>query len=732
MSKKILLIPFILLINLAFGQTKITGYVLEFENNKELSLPGASVTYLPLMENVFSDSLGYFSLVIPDSLPADVIVSFPGYTTDTVRVESLNPLKIYLKKSINLKEVEVNAKREAVTVSTINPVNSEKITQHELLKAACCNLSEAFETNPSVIVAYKDAVTGVKEIQLLGLGGIYVQMLNEIVPDMRGLAGIYGLTYVPGPWIESIQLTKGSGSVLNGYESTTGQINVEYKKPFDKEQPRLFVNLFGQEDGGVEGNAIYKHQFSSSWSSNLMVHGRIMNNEVDRNNDGFMDAPGNSSINLYNRWQYTSNKNIEAQFIFKFLSDNIDGGQTEEVKTDPLYKTEVKTIRAEVAGKLGIVFPGKPDKSIGNIFYATLHDMNSFFGNRKYDAKESSFYIQSMYQNILWKSNHKITAGFSYRYNNLEQDFPGLPGITEEHIPGIFTEYTYSYLDKFTLVAGVREDLQQEKDFVFTPRVHGKYNFTENFIFRFSAGKSYRTPYLIADHISVLASSRLINFKEDINPERAWNYGVNGLNRFRIKDHDGSFSVDAYRTDFINQLVVDTYTDSTVISFYNLDGISYSNSLQFTFNVELIHFLDLRLAYKMDDVRSTFNGTVEKQPLSSSNRVLGTLSFKTMNEHWKFDYTTIWEGKKKLQNTFVDAENKGKEYSPSFVVMNFQVTKVFRKFECYGGAENLFDFRQLNPIIHPENPFGNSFDATNIWGPIQGRRIYAGIRFSVF
>jgi outer membrane receptor for ferrienterochelin and colicin len=313
----------------------------------------------------------------------------------------------------------------------------------------------------------------------------------------------------------------------------------------------------------------------------------------------------------------------------------------------------------------------------------------------------------------------------------LEQDFPGLPEKVEENVPGVFFEYTYNYLDKLTLVTGIREDLHEGTAWVFTPRLHGKYNFTQNFIFRFSGGRSYRKPYLVADHLSILASSRQINIIENIRPERSWNYGINFTKRFDIPGHEITFSTDIYRTEFSDQLIEDAYSDSSKIFFYNLHGQSYSNSVQFTFNIELRENLNLRMAYKKDDVRSTYFGKTEEQPLIPKDRVLGTLSFTTSNEHWKFDYTVAWEGSKKLQNVYFDQGNAGKKYSPSFSVMNFQATKVFRKIELYAGCENILDFRQKNPIIHPENPFGNSFDATNIWGPILGRRAYVGLRWTV-
>ena len=725
MKKTVMVLSLLLGFHAARGQTKISGNVFELIKGKEASIPGATVQWIPDGPSAFTDAEGRFELSVRDTSGGKLIVSFPGYINDTV-TGMTPPLRIQLKKPIGLSEVKITSNRDDIKVSTINPMNVESVTEQEILKAACCNLSEAFETNPSVNVAYKDAVTGVKEILLLGLGGKYVQMLGENIPEMRGLGGIYGLTFIPGPWIESIQLTKGSGSVLYGSESTTGQINIEFKKPYEMKQPRFYLNLFTDENLGNEANIIWKKGLKN-WSTMILGHGKIMTSEVDRNGDGFMDVPGNKTINLYNRWKY-SGKRVEGQINLRFLADELEGGQMKDVAASRLYRTGVSTRRADVSGKLGIVFPEKPLRSIGNIVQFTYHDMNSFFGDRTYDASQTSFYLQSIYQDILWMSNHRYRTGVTYRYDRLTQEFAGLPGLEEEHIPGVFLEYTYSYLDKLTVIAGMREDLY-DKGGVFIPRLNGKYNFTQDFIVRFSGGKSYRRPYIIADNLSVLASSRRIVIGE-VSPERAWNYGLNTTIRFSLFGKETTLNADAYRTEFVSQVVVDTYSDSTTISFYNLDGESFSNSVQLTININLLDYLNLRLAYKNDDVKSTFNKTLQRVPLVAADRFLGNVSAETPNGHWKFSYTVAWEGRKKLQNLNFDQVVKD-NYSPSFAVMNVQLTKLFRRFELYGGAENLFDYRQKDPIIHPENPFGNSFDATNIWGPVAGRRVYAGIRYEI-
>lgn len=730
----ITVIIFMVTINQSHAQS-ISGKVMEWDESMKMEMPiiGANVYWQNTTTGTTSDPGGNFAIPVPPSFPASLIVSFVGYRNDTLRISKVSFQKVLLKKSIELKEVEVAAKQGTTIISTINPINVEKITEHELLKAACCNLSESFETSPTVNVAYKDAVTGAKEIQLLGLAGIYSQLLTENIPNMRGIAGIYGLTFIPGPWMEGIQITKGSGSVLNGFESTTGQINVEFKKPDNKKVPKFFLNLFGEENGNTEVNTFARHVLNDHWSTMLMAHGNYLDKKNDRNSDGFYDVPRSHQINLYNRWQYHSGKKLESQFGWKYLYDKREGGQ---VAADPVshlrYTSAIINQRVEVFGKLGFIYPEKPYKSIGNIFQATYHDLQSGIGLKTYNAVQKNLYYESIYQNMIGSTDHLYKAGITVSYEKLEDHYNKIPSTTEQVIPGAFAEYTYSYLEKIKLVAGLREDYHNTFKWIFTPRLHGKYNFSDDFIFRFSAGKSFRVPYAIADNISVLASSKQLVFLENIKPEEAWNYGVNATKRWKILEREGSLSVDVYRTDFINQLVVDQYSDSSSVLFYNLSGKSYSNSIQVTLNQDIIDNLGIRLAYKTDDVKSSFNGVTAQKPMVAKNRALFNVFYSTGNNHWKFDYTIIWEGKMKLANTATDAEfGKLSSESPEFMVMHFQVTKEFKRFELYAGTENLTDFTQQHPIINASNPFSKAFDATQVWGPVEGRRIYAGLRFSI-
>lgn len=730
-------IPVMLLaIQGAYATGTLHGQVMEKDPGTSRLIPitGANVYFLGSFDATVSDEHGMFEIPLRHELPDTIVVSFVGYKNDTTVVSGRDAPRIILTKSINLTAVQVTAKKESVAISTIQTLNAEKITGKELLRAACCNLSEAFETSPTVNISYKDAVTGAKEIQMLGLSGIYSQLLTENIPNMRGIAGIYGLSFIPGPWMESIQVTKGSGSVVNGYESTTGQINIEYLKPDQVETPRYYLNLFTEDNTNSEINTHWKKKINDKWSTIVMAHGNYMDREMDVNHDGFMDVPRNRQVNIMNNWMYHSGRHLESRFGFKYLDENRKGGQTAEaIEKSALpehYSTGISTRRAEAYGKFGFVYPDNPFKSIGNIVQLTWHDMNSSFGKKTYNALQKSLYVQSIYQNVFSKPEHEYKVGFSYRLDRLDESYNSQPSLTTESVPGVFAEYTYSYIDKLKVIAGAREDYHNGYGWVFTPRLHAKYNFTGDFLFRMSIGRSFRVPYLYADNISQFASSKSIRVLEAIRPERAWNYGINFTRRHTIAGHEGSLILDLYRTQFENQLVMDAYSDSSAILFYNLAGKSFANSYQVTLSQELVKGIEIRIAYKRDDVKSTYDGKLLSKPLIPSDKLLFTLSMATNNGHWRFDLTQDWEGRKRLQ-TDAGTDNRENRYSPDYFVSYLQVTKVFRKFELYAGSENLFDYRQKNPIIDAANPFSPSFDATNVWGPIEGRRIYAGLRYSI-
>ena len=720
----------------------ITGVVLEEDKKGKMSpLVNATVRCLNTNHTTTTDSSGVFQL--PCSIPNQVAVSYVGFKSDTISITSPNEIKVILKNasSNSLKEVVVNAKNQSTYISSLSTFNTLNIGSKELTKAACCNLSESFETSPSIDVSYADAVTGIKQIQLLGLSGNYTQLLTENTPEIRGLAGSYGLTFIPGPWIEGIQVTKGTGSVVNGYESIAGQINIEEKKP-DKPD-KFFVNAYANNLGRLETTINLSKKINDKWSTALLAHANGVIPKIDDNKDGFLDIPLGRQFNIINRWKYADTKGVIAQFAVKALNDHRQAGEVDfNPSTDKLttkkYGVGIDVQQYELLGKLGYMFPQQKYKSIGFIFSAIDYRNNSYYGLTKYDGNQKSVYANLIYQSIIGATIHKFRTGLSFANDHYNEHFNAAIYKRTETVPGAFFEYTYTG-KKFSAIVGLREDYHNEYGFITTPRLNLKYDFNPKTNLRFSVGSGFRMANIFAENSGVFVSARqysIVNpssgYGYGLNPEKAWNYGINFVHNFKYNNHSGSFGIDVYHTDFKNQVVVDIDASPQKILFYNLNGKSFSNSVQGELNYEPLKKLEVRLAYRWLDVQTNYNGTVLEKPLIAKHRAFINLAYETKS-HWKFDYTTQWFSRKRLPNTTtnpVDKQFSG--YSPSYIQMSGQVTKQFgSRWDVYVGAENITNYTQQNLIIAASQPFSQYFDGSITWGPVNGRIIYAGLRFKI-
>ena len=721
----------------------IAGVVLEETIKGKLNpIPGATISNLHSNAVGVTDSSGVFT--ITTEVPAQLLISYVGFDADTINLNSSDNLTIVLKNAATgkLKEVIVTSRNGRTGVSAFSTLNTLNLGAKELSKAACCNLSESFETSPSVDVSYSDAVTGFKQIQLLGLSGNYTQLLTENVPEIRGLAGSYGLTFIPGPWIEAINLTKGIGSVVNGYESIAGQINIEEKKPDNID--KLFVNAYANNMGRLEANINASHKFNDRWSTALLTHANGVTVKNDYNNDGFLDIPKGSQFNIINRWKYMDENGWIGQFAIKYLKDDRTGGQTDFDKnrdklTTNSYGIGLNAEQMAVTGKLGYVFPRHKYKSFGLIVSANQYNNNSYYGLTEYTGKQKTLYANFIYQSIINNTNHKFRTGLSFSNENYRETYKTLRFSRNEMVPGAFFEYTYTYPEKFTAIAGIRVDEHNLYGLIATPRLHLKYDFSPQTNLRFSAGSGQRVANILAENAGVFVSARQLEIIDPSNqygygldPEKAWNYGVNFIHHFTLNNKKGSIAIDAYRTSFTSQTVVDLDAGTQKIEFYNLDGKSYSNSLQAELNYQPLTKFDVRMAYRWLDVKTTYHGDLLEKPFTAKHRAFVNLAYETANK-WKFDYTIQWLSKKRLPSTIsnpVDLQMPA--YSPSYFQMAAQVTKVFTpKFELYIGGENLTNYIQQNAIIDAQYPFSNYFDGSMAWGPVLGRMVYGGLRFKL-
>ncbi|MCP4460078.1 MAG: TonB-dependent receptor [Cytophagales bacterium] len=722
-----------ILIGLQSHSQTVRGMVAD-DNHERLI--GATVLELGTMNGITTDVNGQFELEV-SSRSARLIISFIGFQPDTLSADFSGMMHIILQPSTSeLEEVMVTS--GSTFLDDLESKHVEVITAAELAKAACCNLSESFETNASVDVSFTDAVTGAKTIRMLGLDGRYVQINRENTPHVRGLSGRYGLSYVPGTWIQSIDLGKGAGTVVNGYESMTGQINVELKKPELSE--KLYLNGYGNSLGRVELNANTTFSINDNWNSGVLFHSNHFNNEVDRNDDGFMDLPKSKQINVMNRYKYRGEK-LVTQIGFQFMRDEKAGGQLgfefgDDFRSSSEYGFVNNTSRFEVFGKTGLLFPHKPYKGWGFIYSATTLDIDGGYGEDSYEGKEATLYGNVIFQNIIGNSFHQYKTGVSILYDNFDEVYADSAFTRKEIVPGAYFEYTYLPSDQFTIVAGVRSDFHNLYGTYFTPRLHLRYQFSENTTIRGAIGKGYRTPNAIVENSSVLVSNRQLIVQEDPKPEISWNMGTSLVTVIPVGEKKLNIVADYFYTAFDNQLIYDMDQSSTELNIYNLDGESFAHSFQIEGTFPVSEFLKLKTAYKYYDVKSTINGVLQPVPFNSKNRFFLNMSYSSKYDKWEVDYTLQWYGSKRLPDTSdKPVEFQRSNSSPSFFLMNAQISRGFRWGNIYVGSENLSNFVQKNPIVDAENPFrnenGNNFDASMAWAPVAGRMVYFGFRYKI-
>ncbi|MCI5080296.1 MAG: TonB-dependent receptor, partial [Saprospiraceae bacterium] len=718
---------------------KVYGRIMVEENGKEVPLPGVNLYWLSQQDATVTDEEGRFTLERPSGSD-QLVASYIGYYSDTITIKNETNVELTLTQGATLDEVEVTYQRKSIEVSFLEPILTQNISSKELLKAACCTLAESFETNPAVDVSFTDAVTGARQIEMLGLAGPYVQIARENIPDVRGLSSIYGLTYIPGPWIESIQLAKGPGSVTNGFESITGQINVELKKP--EESERFYLNLYGNGGSRLETNMNTRVQLNNKWSTGILLHGNWLPAQNDRNEDGFLDMPTGTEWTAVNRWKYQGDNGWNSQFGIKVTNFDKISGQLDfdkDQQQSNIWGAQMRTRRLEGWAKTGIVFPNRPEASVGLQLSASLHDQDASFGNTRYDANQESFYANLIYREQLGNPAHQLNSGLSLQVDQYDEWLDDVNYQRNESVYGAFAEYVYQPGEHFTGMLGLRGDYHNQFGFFVTPRLHLRYAPVESTVLRLAAGQGRRTASIIAENIGMLASSRRIILENDnsdtpygLQQEIAWNMGVSLRQTFQIDQRELVLTLDAYHTRFDQQIVVDYDQSPQEVRFYNLDGQSYSNTFQAQVDYALVRNFDVRMAYRFNDVRTDFSQGRLERPFVARHRAFINLAYET-DDQWAFDLTVNWQGAKRIPSTASNPEiYQRPERSPDFVVTNVQVSKTWwEKFDVYVGVENLFDFQQANPIIAADDPFGDNFDSSLVWGPIFGRMAYAGIRYTI-
>jgi outer membrane receptor for ferrienterochelin and colicins len=748
----------ILFVNFGFSQKEkredaYTGYVFELINNDSLSpLTGVNVYYPSSSSGTITNSDGFFNIAKNPNYKT-LIFSYTGYQTDTLEINNKKEINIVMSEGKILKDLIVEFKKGSYTFSKMDPRNAHLIGQDELRKAACCNLAESFETNPSIDATFTDAITGTKQIQMMGLSGKYVQMLSGNIPIIRGISILNGLRQIPGSFIHEMAVSKGSGSVLNGYESMVGQININLKQPENAE--KLHLNFYLNQGGRSEYNAFFSKKFNNKWSTTLLAHFEDQQRTNDRNKDGFLDNPLRNDFVFHNQWNYRS-KLIHMELGINGVTGKTESGKKQKWLDTAIpvdYGVDMTTNKINGFAKIGYLFPNDDFKSLALQLSSTYNKQNSTIGPTVYIGSQYSGYANLIYQQEVGinKDENYFKVGASCQLDSLTenvQSFTVHPPINRflEIVPGVFGEFTHNS-EKFGLITGLRGDYTSFYNTYFlTPRLHFRYSPNTDLAFKFMAGSGRRTPFMLMENMGYMASSRnwiidenvygIQGLMDDVGQEYSLNLGLAMVKEFTFLNRDGVLTLDAYHTSFINQLIIDLYQSARELHFYALNGKSFSNSFQSEINFSVNRRLDIRTAYRFLDVKTKYKSGLIEKPLLSKHRGFLNIAYSTRkikNRQWKIDLTTQWIGSQRIPFTGDnDSVFQLLERSEGYLLLNGQLTRTFgKKIDAYLGVENALNYRQVNPILSSENPYSEYFDSALIWAPIFGRMIYLGFRFTL-
>lgn len=719
----------------------------------------ATVICVETKQAVEADIEGNFEFKKLKTDKATIIASFIGYTRDTaVIVPPFEYKEFNLRDENELSALVVTGRQEANYLSKSAAIRTEVITAAGLCKMACCNLAESFENSASVSVGYSDAVTGSKQIRLLGLSGVYTQMLDENRPVMRGLASPFGLSYVPGQWLESIQIAKGPSSVINGLEGITGQINMEHRKP-TAEQP-LFLNFFMSDELMFEGNVASSLQLNNKWSTVIMAHGSGTTKDHDMNHDGFRDEPAKQHYNFDNRWLYQAGPGgLQLRFGVKAFYDERIGGQMAykkgmndygrfEAFDKGVWGSEIKNSGVTGYFKLGIPLADEGETNIAIVGDYSYYDMQSSFGTKYYDGYQNLGFFNAMFQKKI-NDVQRFTVGVSGQYDGIHENYRN-PIYSLEDVPsliqgykldgredkqiGVYGEYTYN-TEKFTLVAGVRGDYHSEYGWAFAPRANVKYSFTDNLVVRVTGGRGFRAANIVADNLGIMSSGREIYLADKPELEDAWTFGGNITQYFKLGAGENSYlSFDYFRSSFNNQLVIDWDKGSRNMDYvyiYNCNGRSFTDTYQVDLSLEPVKRFTIMATFRYTNAKITMDdqGLVDRPFMSKYKGVLN-LQYATNLNKWIFDFTAQLNGPSALP-VFVQKLENRKE-SPVYPMLFGQITRKFKGVDIYVGVENITNYTQEHPIIDAETPYSKNFNASMIWGPLMGTKFYGGVRFTLW
>lgn len=717
----------------------VHGTVQGEQDGETGAIPGVHVYWIGSDRGTLTDAHGHFHIDGKGVTDRRLVISHVAFEPETLDVASVSSVKVLLTRPRSSETVEVSAKAPATFIAPIDQ-KTEIITAKELEHAACCDLSGCFGTTSSVQSESVDIITDTKQLKMLGLDGVYSQVLLDNVPALTGGLNTHlGVSFIPGPFIDRIMVSKGSGSVLQGAESFSGQINVLLRES-DGDEP-LFFNAFANSFLEQQYNAYVMRSFGK-WSGMLALHGVGRGRRHDRNGDGFLDTPLTDRFSALAKWKYSGEEEgVIAQTGIKYTWEERLGGQ-DAFRTDndlgsaSIYGQSMRNNRIELFNKTE--FDLGEGQALKLHLAGSAHEQDAWYGSTRYRADE-----QVVYGDVAWASpyadEHTITAGASLLLNQLDETIDlGRNPLAKTYAgtynadvvaPGLFAENKSNFFDDaLAVITGARVDFRNDEGTVFTPRFFVRYDLDDITTLRASVGTAFRVARLFVQHPAALASWRDIRIDADIAPERATTFGVSLTRYYELGPITGTMNVDVYRSNFSEQVVAEYDDDPRLIVFRNIEGTSTADNVMAEITGDIAP-LTFRLSYTLADVYETRNGSNRSLPFVTRDRVLGVVTAASADDAWQATVTAEWRGAQKLPDTrSYPVEFRLPESGDPYTLLHLHVQRSWEAFDLYAGAENLLDFRQDTPILNAANPFQPWFEPGFAWGPVKGREVYLGIR----
>ncbi|WP_242927352.1 TonB-dependent receptor [Pontibacter vulgaris] len=722
--------------------------------SKGQPLPYASIGLEGTSLGATAGANGHFEMQqVPPGM-YKLIVTAVGYKpfskSITVNDGEVVSIKAELEESTSrLQEVVVTGTmRETYLLES--PVAVEIYTPKYFQKNPTPALFEALEVVNGVQPQINCNVCGTGDIHINGMEGAYTMVLIDGMPIVSALATVYGLNSIPNSLIERVEVVKGPASTLYGSEAVAGLINVITKSP--AKAPRLAADVFYTSQKELNADFGISQRFKSA-STILSANYFRYQDRRDVNDDNFTDIPLQHRISLFNKWSFNRQSKRTAELAARYYYEDRFGGELQWSPAyrggDSIYGESVYTRRYELLGAYQL--PVKENLLLSYSF--NDHLQNSAYGTTTYKGQQRVLFGQLVWDKPLGE-RHNLLLGTAYRYTFYDDNTPATQqsdaaaGIANKPVytslPGVFLQDEFKASTSTTLLAGLRYDYNSEHGSILTPRFNTKWSPDEHNTFRLSLGNGYRVVNLFTEDHAALTGAREVVIANALKPEKSYNASLNYQRYINLNGGYLELEGTAFYTYFTNKIVADFLTDNNKIIYDNLSGYAISKGVAmdaevaFTFPLKINAGLTLMDVYQ---VEKAGEGNKERVPQLHAPKFSSTFaaSYQFKSLGLTLDYTGSIKGPMYLP---VQENDFRPDQSPWFTLQNLQLTKTLPGgLEVYGGVKNIFDFMPKHPLMRPFDPFDKqvtvdnpnnyTFDTEYNFAPLQGRRTFIGLRYTL-